>query len=127
MYDLLLIVHVVIAIAVIVLVLLQQGKGAEMGAAFGAGASQTLFGSQGSGNFLTRATAICATIFFITSLLLGYLAANQAKMKAEALLPVAPTTVIPAPVDNEPSQQKESTQDSTSKSAPSHSDVPDVE
>lgn len=66
-------IHIFVAIAVIVLVLLQQGKGAEVGASFGSGASQTVFGSQGSGGFLARATAVLITLFFITSLTLGYL------------------------------------------------------
>ncbi len=79
MQQLLLVIHVLVCVALIVLVLIQQGKGAEMGASFGSGASQTLFGSQGSGSFLVRITAVCAALFFITSLSLGYLTAHQAK------------------------------------------------
>ena len=72
--NLLLIVHLVMAVAVVVLVLLQQGKGAQAGAAFGGGgSSQSLFGARGSANFLTRTTAVIATIFFITTLSLAYL------------------------------------------------------
>ncbi len=67
-----------VAIALVALVLLQHGKGADAGAAFGSGASQTVFGSQGSGSFLTRATAILATVFFVTSLTLAYLTVGQA-------------------------------------------------
>jgi preprotein translocase subunit SecG len=81
MEQIVLILHIVIAIALIGLILVQHGKGAEVGASFGSGASQTLFGSQGSGNFLTRATAILVTLFFITSLGLGYLAALRSKPK----------------------------------------------
>lgn len=77
MQQLVLMIHVIVAVALIVLVLLQQGKGAEMGAAFGSGASQTLFGSQGSGSFLLKITALLAAIFFLTSLALGYIAAHQ--------------------------------------------------
>lgn len=73
----LLVIHVILAAVLIGLVLLQQGKGAEAGVAFGSGASQTLFGSQGSGNFLTRLTAVCATLFFVTSLVMAYLAAHR--------------------------------------------------
>lgn len=73
MQSVLLLIHVVIAIALVGLVLLQHGKGADAGAAFGSGASQTVFGSQGSGSFLTRVTAILATVFFVTSLMLAYL------------------------------------------------------
>lgn len=71
METVILIVHVLAAIGVISLVLLQQGKGADMGAAFGSGASSTVFGSQGSSSFITRGTAILATIFFVTSLVLA--------------------------------------------------------
>ncbi len=67
----LLIVHVAAAAGVIGLVLLQQGKGADMGAAFGAGASATVFGSRGSASFMTRATAVVATVFFVTSISLA--------------------------------------------------------
>ncbi len=77
MEQIVLAIHIFTALAVIVLVLLQQGKGAEAGASFGAGASQTVFGSQGSGNFLTRLTAILVTVFFISSLTLGKLTASR--------------------------------------------------
>ena len=66
-------VHVVSAVALIVLVLVQHGKGADMGAAFGTGSAGSLFGSSGSANFLSRSTAIAAAIFFVTSLSLTYL------------------------------------------------------
>lgn len=71
--------HVLIAIGLVTLVLLQQGKGAEMGASFGSGASQTVFGSQGSGSFLFRLTSVFALLFFVTSLSLGYLAGHRFK------------------------------------------------
>lgn len=77
--QLLLMFHVIIAVAIIALVLLQQGKGAEMGAAFGSGASQTVFGSQGSSSFLLKVTGSLAILFFVTSLSLGYLSAHQTK------------------------------------------------
>lgn len=79
MEQILLIVHVTIAFVLIGLILIQQGKGAEVGASFGSGASQTVFGSQGSGSFLTRLTAILITLFFITSLSLGYLNNHRAR------------------------------------------------
>jgi len=66
-------VHVISAVALIVLVLVQHGKGADMGAAFGTGSAGSLFGSSGSANFLSRSTAIAATIFFMTSLGLTYI------------------------------------------------------
>jgi preprotein translocase subunit SecG len=74
METIIIVVHVIVAIAIIGLVLLQQGKGADAGAAFGAGASNTVFGSAGSGNFLTRATTVAATVFFATSLVLAIFA-----------------------------------------------------
>ncbi len=77
MEQIILVVHVLAALAIIGLILVQQGKGADMGASFGAGASQTLFGSDGSGNVLTRATAILATLFFVTSLSLAYVAKQR--------------------------------------------------
>ncbi len=77
MYQTVLIFHVIAALSVIGLVLIQQGKGSDIGAAFGAGASNTVFGSQGSGGFLFKATGGFAALFFSTSLGLGYIAAKQ--------------------------------------------------
>ena len=71
MYEALLVVFLIVAIGLVGLIMLQQGKGADMGASFGAGASGTLFGSSGSGNFMTRMTGILAALFFIISLVLG--------------------------------------------------------
>ena len=76
MKELVLVVHVLAAVGLVALVLLQQGKGADVGAAFGSGASQTLFGARGSANFLTRATALVATAFFVTSLTLAVFASR---------------------------------------------------
>ena len=75
-------IHVVAALAVIGLVLIQHGKGADMGAAFGGGSSGSLFGATGSANFLSRATAVLATIFFLTSLGMAYLATNKPRSSA---------------------------------------------
>jgi preprotein translocase subunit SecG len=69
--------HVVVAAALIGFVLLQHGKGADMGAAFGSGSSGSLFGAAGSANFLSRTTAVLATVFFLSSLGLTYLASNR--------------------------------------------------
>ncbi len=77
MYETSLVIYLVVAIALIAMILLQKGKGAEMGASFGSGASNTVFGASGSGNFLTRLTAILAVSFFLMSLILGNMAANQ--------------------------------------------------
>jgi len=73
------VVHVVTAVVLIGLVLIQHGKGADMGAAFGSGSAGSLFGSSGSANFLSRSTAVAATIFFITSLSLTYIYSRPAK------------------------------------------------
>ncbi len=81
--------HTVIAIVIIVLVLLQRGKGADAGAAFGAGASGTVFGSRGSSNFFSRATAVLATMFFASSLALAYLSSQEAE-RPESLIEGAP-------------------------------------
>lgn len=83
MYEALLVVFLLVAIGLVGLIMLQQGKGADMGASFGAGASATLFGSSGSGNFMTRMTAILATLFFIISLVLGNINANKTKKGSE--------------------------------------------
>lgn len=78
MFTAILVVHIIVAIVMISLILIQHGKGADAGASFGSGAAGTVFGAAGSANFLTRATAILATIFFITSLALAYHAKQQA-------------------------------------------------
>ena len=75
----LLIALVVVALGMVGLILIQQGKGADAGASFGSGASQTFFGSSGSGNFLTHSTAILATIFFVLCLSLAYIAREKAE------------------------------------------------
>lgn len=85
LFPLILTLHVLVGIAVIGLVLIQHGKGADMGAAFGSGASGSLFGATGSANFLSRTTAVLAAVFFMTSLGLSYLASNK---------PAAPGSVM---------------------------------
>jgi preprotein translocase subunit SecG len=85
------VVHIIIAIAVIAMVLLQHGKGADMGAAFGSGSSGSLFGATGSANFLSRGTAILATLFFLTSLTLAYFGLQQQKPAS-----VLESTAVPA-------------------------------
>jgi preprotein translocase subunit SecG len=78
-YEILVIVYLIVAVMLIGFVLIQQGKGAGMGASFGSGGSNTVFGSTGSGNFLTRTTAILATLFFVISLILGNQTADKEK------------------------------------------------
>ena len=77
MYELLIIGYLIIALAIVVLVLIQRGKGADMGSSFGAGASATLFGSSGSGNFLTRTTTILGVLFFVLSIILSNIGSSK--------------------------------------------------
>ena len=117
MYQLILIVHVLAAVCVIALVLVQQGKGATMGASFGSGASQTVFGSRGSGSFLLKVTIGFIVLFFVTSVALNRMATNAMKQTTEVNLPVklpepaAPTreriapAVTPSSIPNMPSSQ----------------------
>ncbi|HVL55678.1 MAG TPA: preprotein translocase subunit SecG [Burkholderiaceae bacterium] len=91
-------VQVLSAIGVIVLVLLQHGKGADMGAAFGSGASGSLFGATGSANFLSRITAVCATVFFLCTLGLAFAAHYRPAAPGSVMERVVPATPR-APVD----------------------------
>ena len=79
MYQLVLLIHVVVAIVLIALVIVQRSKGATMGAAYGGGASQTVFGSRGSGSFLLKLTIGCVFIFFATSIGLNYISTEEYK------------------------------------------------
>ena len=97
METVILMVHTLIALLIIVLVLLQRGKGADAGAAFGAGASGTVFGARGSSNFFSRATAVLATAFFVSSLALAYLSSQEAGTPDSVLERAAPATSEPAP------------------------------
>lgn len=127
MTQVLIIIHFVVSIALIMIVLLQTGKGADMGAAFGGGASQTLFGSGGASTFLTKLTTVAAVVFMLTSLSLAYYSTNRSKssimMEAKppiteqaapqaqpaepsgtAEQPAAPATTEPAPAEEQKSQ-----------------------
>ncbi len=94
--DIVIIFHVLIALVIIGLVLLQHGKGADMGSGFGGGSSGSLFGATGSANFLSRATAVLATVFFLTSLGLAYLATNKPKSSGGVLDAVKSAPAAPA-------------------------------
>lgn len=98
----LLVFQVVVAVTLIGFILIQHGKGADAGAAFGSGASSTVFGSQGSGNFLTKATAVLAFLFLSNSLLLGYIATQRigAPVSLMESEPVVIEEVIPADIPN---------------------------
>ena len=102
MQTVIIVIHVIVAISIIGLVLLQQGKGADVGASFGSGASQTVFGSSGSGNFLVQATTVLATIFFVTSLSLAIYARNQSGVGATVgLLVVNPDILEQSTANNQ--------------------------
>ncbi len=93
----LVVLQVLVALALIGVVLLQHGKGADMGASFGGGSSQTLFGARGSATFLSRVTAVLATLFFVTSLGLAYLSAHPRSLRSvtEVVKPAAPAAPAP--------------------------------
>ncbi|UXY14808.1 preprotein translocase subunit SecG [Chitiniphilus purpureus] len=101
-HSLVLVVNVVSALAVIVLVLMQHGKGADMGAAFGSGSAGSLFGASGSANFLSRSTAVGATVFFATSLALVLMTSP----KQSASLGVMDDVKQEAPAASAPAQSK---------------------
>lgn len=93
MYEIFLVLYLLCAIALIAMILMQRGKGADMGASFGGGGSNTVFGASGSGNFLTRTTTILAVAFFLLSLLLGNLAAGTGDTRedwGDLSVPVVP-------------------------------------
>ena len=97
LFSAILTVHILAAVGVIGLVLVQHGKGADMGAAFGSGASGSLFGATGSANFLSRATAVLATVFFVTSLTLAYIASNKPKTTGSVMQDVVKSQPVSAP------------------------------
>lgn len=97
MHTFILVVHILLAVMMIVLILVQQGKGAEAGASFGGGGAATVFGASGSGNFLTRLTAILTALFFVTSITLAVLAKKQTAEAYSLGTAAAPVT---APVKN---------------------------
>ena len=107
-------VHILVGLCVIGLVLMQHGKGADMGAAFGGGASGSLFGATGSANFLSRATAVLATAFFLTSLGLAYMAGKQPTTAGSSVMDTAvqksPSTSVPVDVPV-PTQEGSKAQD----------------
>lgn len=102
-FSLLLTVHILVAIVIIGLVLMQHGKGADMGAAFGSGASGSLFGATGSANFLSRTTGVLAAVFFATSLSLAYVASNKPKTTGSVMQDTVQSQTVsqPAPAGGE--------------------------
>jgi preprotein translocase subunit SecG len=107
MQQIILIIHVLACISLVALVLLQHGKGADVGAAFGSGASNTMFGSVGSTPFLVKVTGLLAGIFFLTSLGLTYLVSTHAQV-AKPLTPIHKTiSPTPIPATNKESEKKQ--------------------
>jgi preprotein translocase subunit SecG len=98
LHTIVLTIHIIAGISVIGFVLLQHGKGADMGAAFGSGASGSLFGATGSANFLSRATAVLAGVFFLTSLTLSYIATSSPRVSGSVMdsAPVQKAPAVPA-------------------------------
>jgi len=128
MSTILIIVHVIVCVALIMIVLLQTGKGADMGAAFGGGGSQTLFGSTGASTFLSKATTGAAIIFMLTSLALAYLSSHRT---ADSIIKSTPAPIEqPAPAtqgatatqeSSAPAQSAPATQEQT---APQENNAP---
>ncbi|HIO92048.1 MAG TPA: preprotein translocase subunit SecG [Leucothrix mucor] len=114
-YNVLLIIQIIVALSIIGLVLMQHGKGADAGAAFGGGASGTVFGSRGSGNFLTRATGVLAAVFFANSLALAWLVSHRGDAFSDEQS-VVPQAEVAGEVKSAPEAE--------AKKPPTPSDVP---
>lgn len=99
LFSVVLTVHILVALAIIGLVLMQHGKGADMGAAFGSGASGSLFGATGSANFLSRTTGVLAAVFFTTSLTLAYIASNTVKTTGSVMQETVQSAPVSAPAE----------------------------
>ena len=126
MEQIILVVHLLVALAIIGLIMLQQGKGADMGASFGAGASQTLFGSDGSGNVLTKATAWLVTLFFASSFGLALLANQKSVVVDDLGLEIPPAAMeVEAPVTAE--EELPVLEEEIPAAAPVEDDLPELD
>lgn len=114
LYQIIIVFHVLFGIGIVGLILMQQGKGADAGAAFGSGGSGSVFGAQGSASFLSRSTAIFATLFFITSLVLAMLSGYQGKK----------TDIMDAPALEQPQSDVPLSQKTTIDAAPAATPAP---
>ena len=119
--NVLIVLHVVVALAIIGLVLLQHGKGADMGSGFGGGASGSLFGATGSANFLSRTTAVLATLFFLLSLALAYVATHRTG-DAASVVDRVPAKAKPAAEAQKPAAEAQ--KPAVPAEAPSGKEVP---
>ena len=117
MSILLVVIHVVVCVALIMIVLLQTGKGADMGAAFGGGGSQTLFGSSGASTFLSKATTLAAIVFMLTSLTLAYMSGSKT---AKSVI-----SDVPAPIEQQ-TEQEQAPEPASNPEAPSESGTADT-
>ena len=126
LYNVFLIAQVLIALSIIGLVLIQHGKGADAGAAFGGGASGTVFGSRGSGNFLSRTTAVLAALFFANSLFLAWMTAHPTDAVTESIIPAAVSEKgdsKPVPAANVPADVPQAAEAPAATTTPA-SDIP---
>ncbi len=98
--NILLVLHLILAVTIVILVLLQQGKGSDMGSAFGGGSSQSLFGAQGGANFLSRMTSTLVATFFITSLVLAFMYTRQGEQHSVLTGSVLEQSNLPQGIDN---------------------------
>ena len=107
MSILVIVLHIIVCIALIMIVLLQTGKGADMGATFGGGSSQTLFGSTGASTFLSKATTVAAVVFMLTSLTLAYMSGNRtaSTVMENAPAPIEQPATAPSGADNKAAEQ----------------------
>jgi preprotein translocase subunit SecG len=107
MSILVIVLHIIVCIALILIVLLQTGKGADMGAAFGGGSSQTLFGSTGASTFLSKATTAAAVVFMLTSLVLAYMSGNQSArtIMTDSPAPIEQPAAAPSGTDTQGAEQ----------------------
>jgi preprotein translocase subunit SecG len=124
--------HLVVCVLIVALVLLQRGKGADAGTGFGAGASGTVFGARGSANFFSRSTAVLATLFFVTSLSLAYLAsrvtAPRGILEGSVLEQEteAPSTELPVLLPRDGAVETSTTSEAAQSSAPGAAELPDL-
>jgi preprotein translocase subunit SecG len=111
MSILLVVIHILVCVALIMIVLLQTGKGADMGAAFGGGSSQTLFGSTGASTFLSKATTVAAVVFMLTSLALAYVSTHRSggSLLTDTPAPVEQEQTASAPADTQPAESQDAT------------------
>ena len=115
LYVVVLVVNIAAALGVIGLVLMQHGKGADMGAAFGSGASGSLFGATGSANFLSRSTAVLATVFFITALLLANFQSSSSKSAGSVMQTNVESSPVSAGAASVPTEGKTAAPEGASK------------